>query len=610
MLTRAALAAGALAVLPVLVVLAPPGNAVAPGIDGRLVVVQNQGGHTDVVTMEPDGSDQVNLTAENKSYLVYHPQPSPDGQRIAYARSGAGADEIWVMDADGTDKTALVTSADGGGSQPAWSPDGSRLAFARSGDIWTVAADGSDPQKVADEGSWSLSAPEWSPSGTSLAYVHNDQAAGSRIFTEPATGGAATARTAYNDKVMRASWSPDGSTLLLWHDSGNLEGLYTMTPTGGGLTRIRPMASSALPTGAYAWSPQGSRVAFVSNEGGQRDVWVMDADGTDASQVTPSGDGTTYEWAVWSADLTRPTPLPEQRQGVAMTPYPLPFGGAGAATYDVSAGVLPPGLALSSDGVLTGTPTEWGSTVFQVTATDGVTTERTSYLLRVTDPDLPVAAVNNPAVSSATSHPVTGSLVQTVRWAGTDATSGVATYDVRVRRAPWNSTFKPFAYPAAWQGTAARQANHSLLAGNTYCYSARAVDRSGRKGGWSPERCTVAPLTEASLTRSSGWTRVTGSGYHGGAALATKTKNATLTRTGARLARVGLIATTCPSCGTVDVFVGATKIGRISLARGSSTLNRKPILLPRFGSRTGTVRVKVVTSGRMVRVDSLVVGAR
>jgi hypothetical protein len=609
MLTRTAGLAGAL-ITTSLVLVALPGQAVAPGVNGRLLVVADYDAHTDIFLMNPDGSGRVNLTGEDMAYVVYSPQASPDGSRIVFSRSvsDASTDQIYVMDADGTDKQPLTTGEQGGGAHPTWSPDGTSIAFVRAQDIWTMDADGGNQVRVADAG-WNLSSPEWSPNGLSIAYVHSDQAAGSRIVTQPAGGGVATFRTDYNKRVGRPSWSPDGTKLLFWYTTGGVPGLYTMSPTGGAVTLVRAISSSHL--GAYAWSPQGDRIVFASSEASSdREIWVMDADGTDATQVTSTADGFEHGWASWSAEISPATPLPTQTEGQPMTAYQLPFGGEGTATYSVLAGFLPPGIALSPSGQLSGTPTEWGTYIFTVTASDGETAEKVKYSLTVLDPEPPEVAVIDPAASTADSHSVTASLLHTVRWGGADETSGMDTYDLRYRQALWNGGFGGFVEPGSWTGLDEQALNHPLPFGSTTCYSARGTDRSGVTGPWSPERCTIAPVDETSLTTSKGWKTKSSTGFMGGTALSTKRKKATLRLPGAQLTRVGVLATTCPTCGKVDVYVGGEKIGRISLARGSSKLNRMPLMLPAFSQRSGTVRVKVVTKERTVRIDGLLVGAR
>jgi Tol biopolymer transport system component len=614
----AALATGALAtaLLATASTTTAPAGAVPPGIDGPLLVVadHDHSDHYDLFRTEPDGSGRTNLTGEDKAYVVDGAQASPDGRRIAYHRSGGTHDQIWVMDADGSDKTPLTTAAQLGGSSPTWSPDGTRIAFVRDGgdddagtDIWTMAADGSDQALWADEGGWSLFAPEWSPDGSTIAFVRSDQAAGSRIWTRNAAGGLATARTAYNDRVRRPSWSPDGSKILFWHDAGNVQGLYTMNPTGGGLALLRAMPSAD--AGDYTWSPEGDRVAFTTRTGDRLELWVMDADGSDAQQVSSSDDVTNYRSVHWSTPPELdPVVLPVQVQGVPVAPLRLP--GVDGATHAVSAGVLPDGLALSADGSLTGTPTTWGDSVFEVTVSGDGEPVVTAYSMHVLDPENPVANVVSPAASSATSHPVTTSLVHPVQWAGHDATTAVVRWDLRHRRTRWNSTAAVLTHPASWQGVTTKGLSHPLARGHTYCYSVRARDESGRTGAWSAEKCTIAPLDQTALSRSSGWALRSGSSYSGGTALVTTRKGASLTRPGTRLRRVGVLATTCPTCGALDVYVGTSRVGRISLARGTRTLHRKALLLPRLGQRSGTVRLVVVTKGRQVRVDGLLVGAR
>lgn len=213
--------------------------------------------------------------------------------------------------------------------------------------------------------------------------------------------------------------------------------------------------------------------------------------------------------------------------------------------------------------------------------------------------------------ATAPAQPFTLASSATVSWTGQDNTggTGLAYYQVRERTAAYSSGFTPWTHPSAWQAlnpaTTSVTAS-SLAQGGDYCFAVRAVDNAGNTSPWTIPRCTARPLDDRALSVSAGWSRGTGSSYWNGTITATSTHAATATRTGAELDRVGIVATRGPGMGTIAVYIGATRIGQISLAAVSTTY-RNLILLPRFSYRTATVAVKVVSSGKPVQLDGLAV---
>jgi hypothetical protein len=190
-------------------------------------------------------------------------------------------------------------------------------------------------------------------------------------------------------------------------------------------------------------------------------------------------------------------------------------------------------------------------------------------------------------------------------WFGGYSSSAVATYDVRFRKARWDGTFGPWTQPASWQRTTVTDAPLGLRAGYDYCVSVRARNRAGQLSGWSGQRCLARALDDRRLAASSGWKRRSAATFYNGSALTTTTKGARLVRMGARVKRVGIVATTCRGCGKVAVLVNGKRIGRVNLA-ATSRHRRQVLMLPAFTRKQATVTLRVLTSGQTVQIDGLV----
>src|SRR5438132_10230986 len=120
--------------------------------------------------MNADGSGQTRLTS---TPLVneFASSWSPDGAKIAYDTAGSSNSDIWLMNADGTGQTALVTGPASDHS-PNWSPDGTKIAFTSDWRVAVVPAAGGTPTLVTTRGG----RPDWSPDGTKIAFEANNPA--------------------------------------------------------------------------------------------------------------------------------------------------------------------------------------------------------------------------------------------------------------------------------------------------------------------------------------------------------------------------------------------------------------------------------------------------
>lgn len=221
---------------------------------------------------------------------------------------------------------------------------------------------------------------------------------------------------------------------------------------------------------------------------------------------------------------------------------------------------------------------------------------------RCADPDRvrPTAALTAPTSRVSLGPRLTAS------WTGADSGgSGLASVDLRAIRAPYDGPFGSWQAPASTQRLLSRSLDVAAPdQGWTQCFSTRSRDAAGNVSPWTASRCTAVPLDDRRLLASSGWTKATTSGWYAGTSTVTTRLGATLRRSGLQTRRLHLLALRCPTCGRVGVYVGTTLLTTVDLS-ATSTL-RATIALPTFSLRTTSVTLKVLTSGRTVRIDGLV----
>lgn len=278
--------------------------------DGRKIAYLS--GHEDpeLWVMNEDGGDSlrlaISIAVDTESYTTL--AWSPDGGHIAFSSVRDGSSEIYMVGANGEGLTRL-TNNNAEDIYPSWSPDGARIAFSSNQDgnfeIYVVDLEGSDLTRLTSSTVQDL-LPVWSPDSKKIAFTSigddsndNSFAVISVVDVESAT---VTQLTADNEGSMLPVWSPDGTRITFWSRRDNARtnygDMYVMNADGSEVTRLTYQDIwDDLWVGA-AWSPDGSRVVYSAE--GDGPLYVMNADGTNVKRLT-NRENAEY-FPAWSPD--------------------------------------------------------------------------------------------------------------------------------------------------------------------------------------------------------------------------------------------------------------------------------------------------------------------
>ena len=282
-----------------------PGFQLAWSPDGRSIAFDRMGKDGGIFTAPATGGPERRLTELSGPFAW-----SPSQKTLAVASRNSPQDlssiVLVTLETGATHKLTNPPAGSVGDQSPAFSPDGQKLAFIRSpgtqvGDIYLVPITGGEPQRLTSDNLFLGGGLAWTADGREIVFS-STRGGLPTLWRVQAVGGRLRRLIGIGEYAQQPTISRAGDRLAylyrktdtnIWRAPGPLSTAPTSEPS--------QLVASTREEYSPQFSPDGKRIAIVSDRSGSREIWVCDSDGGNPVQLTNFG-GSHAGSPRWSPD--------------------------------------------------------------------------------------------------------------------------------------------------------------------------------------------------------------------------------------------------------------------------------------------------------------------
>ncbi len=204
----------------------------------------------------------------------------------------------------GGGRLSLLVSSEGQALDPALSPDGKMIAYVaeeqKQWDLFAARVAGGDRVRLTNDEARE-STPSFSPDGEYLAFTRTGTRAGStEVWVVPVLGGRATRLLA---DAAHPTWSPDGTRIAFVSRQPAGDVVATCDADGSDVRAILGSQVTHPFIRHTTWSPDGSQLAFVRSTGGAAgELWLVPVQGGSPRRLTNDVPGVFSDSPVFTRD--------------------------------------------------------------------------------------------------------------------------------------------------------------------------------------------------------------------------------------------------------------------------------------------------------------------
>ena len=280
----------------------------------KIVFVSKRDGNAEIYIMNPDGSQQVNLTQHPAE--DYDPAWAPNGKQIVFSSDRTdGVFDLYLMNPDGKNVQKVFKDNEYR-REPAWSPDGKHIAYAQADKRNAIRAFGARFAPTAEHTLYLATPngtsiekltkgfdPSWSPDGSQLIFVVTGLEHTPLGLFDLQTRTQKVLRPEKLPWTTSPRWSPQGDKIAFgklsmarFNERGGLafrgSTLYIANPDSTALQQITDELAAYNPT----WSPQGNQLIY-NDIADVFQLYKIDFNGGNPTQLTHEGSNSSPNWS-------------------------------------------------------------------------------------------------------------------------------------------------------------------------------------------------------------------------------------------------------------------------------------------------------------------------
>jgi len=264
----------------------------------KIYFVSNRTGHKEIWVMDPDGSNQRQISRFNSLSIM--PAVSPDGAKVAFTSFARGNPAIFILSTDTGRRLPFYNQVASMNATPDFTPDGKQLLYSSTASgraqIYSANIDGSNLRRISNTSALEVE-PKVNPkTGTDLVFV-SGRSGPQQIYRMNMDGADVQRLSNGEGEASNPCWHPNGQLMAFAWTRGFATGNFNIFVMDVASRNFNQLTYGAGRNENPTWAPDGRRLAFMSTRSGSEQIWTMLADGTQLKQLTTAGKNGTPVWA-------------------------------------------------------------------------------------------------------------------------------------------------------------------------------------------------------------------------------------------------------------------------------------------------------------------------